>query len=241
LFRVGSEPFTEARARIIAEAGCRALCHYALGEVGRLGVACTAPQAVDEVHVAADVVALLQRERQLGGAAVGALFCSTLHPAVPKVMVNVELGDYGVMSRRSCGCPFDRLGFRQHLHTIRSYEKLTSEGMHFVGTELLRLVEEVLPDRFGGDPTDYQLVEEEEPSGLPRVSLVVSPRVGKVDADQVIATALEVLASGAGGNGAGRVMAHQWRDAGTLQVVRREPYATMAAKILPLHVIKPKR
>ena len=241
-FRVGSEPFTEARARIIAEAGCRALCHYALGEVGRLGLACTAPQDVDEVHVAADVVALLQRERQLGGAAVGALFCSTLHPAVPKVMVNVELGDYGVMSRRSCGCPFDRLGFSQHVHTVRSYEKLTSEGMHFVGTELLRLLEEVLPDRFGGDPTDYQLVEEEEEaSGLPRVSLVVSPRVGDVDTDRLIATALEVLGSGAGGGGAGQIMAHHWRDARTLQVVRREPYATMAAKILPLHVIKPAR
>jgi hypothetical protein len=241
LFRVGSEPFTDARARIIAEAGCRALCHYALGEVGRLGVACTAPQAVDEVHVAADVVALLQRERQLGGAAVGALFCSTLHTAVPKIMVNVELGDYGVMSRRSCGCPFQRLGFRQHLYTIRSYEKLTSEGMHFVGTELLRLVEEVLPGRFGGEPTDYQLVEEEEASGLPRVSLVVSPRVGEVDTDQLITTALEVLGSGAGGNGTGSIMARHWRDARTLRVVRREPYATTAAKILPLHVIRPAR
>ena len=242
LFRVGSEPFTEARARVITESGCRALCHYALGEVGRLGVACTAPDAVDEVHVAADVVALIQRERQLDGAAVGALFCSTLHPAVPKLMVNVELGDYGVMSRRSCGCPFDRLGFDQHLHTIRSYEKLTSEGMHFVGTELLRLVEEVLPDRFGGDPTDYQLVEdEEEPSGLPRVSLVVSPRLGEVDTEKLIATVLEELGSTAGGNGAGSVMATHWRDARTLRVVRREPYATMAAKVLPLHVIKPAR
>jgi hypothetical protein len=242
LFRVGSEPFTEARARIIDEAGCRALCHYAIGEVGRLGVACTAPQTIDEVHVAADVVALIQRERLVGGAAVGALFCSTLHPAVPKVMVNVELGDYGVMSRRACGCPFDRLGFHQHLHAVRSYEKLTSEGMHFVGTELLRLVEEVLPDRFGGAPTDYQLVEDEEDgSGLPRVSLVVSPRVGEVDADRLIATALEVLGSEAGSGGAGHIMALHWRDARTLRVLRREPYATAAAKILPLHVIRPAR
>jgi len=242
LFRVGSEPFTEARARIIAEAGCRALCHYALGEIGRLGVACTAPRAVDEVHVAADVVALIQRERSLGDETVGALYCSTLHPAVPKIMLNVELGDYAVMADRACGCPFDGLGFRQHLHTIRSYEKLTSEGMHFVGTELLRLLEEVLPDRFGGDPTDYQLLEdEEESSGLPRVSLVVSPRIGEIDTDRLIANALEVLGSGAGGIGAGAIMAQHWRDARTLRVVRREPYATRAAKVLPLHVIRPAR
>jgi hypothetical protein len=240
LLRVGSEPFTEARARIIADAGCRALCHYHLGEVGRLGVACTAPEAVDEVHVAADVIALLPRPRPLGGTTVEALFCSTLHPAVPKVMLNVELGDYAVVTSRSCGCPFDRLGFRQHLHTVRSYEKLTSEGMHFVGTELLRLVEEVLPDRFGGDPTAYQLVEdEEEGSGLPRVTLVVSPRVGAVDPAAVIATTLEVLASGAGGGGG--IMAQQWRAARTLRVERREPYTTMAAKILPLHVIRSPR
>src|SRR5262249_2134018 len=154
-----SEPFTEARARVLAEAGGRVVSQYALAEVGRLAVPCTAPKVVDEVHVAADVVALLQRDRDIGGATVGAFFCSTLHPAVPKVMVNVELGDYGVMGERACGCPFDDLGLRQHLHTIRSYEKLTSGGMHFVGTELLRLVEEVLPRRFGGAPTDYQIVE----------------------------------------------------------------------------------
>jgi len=34
------------------------------------------------------------------------------------------------------------------------------------------------------------------------------------------------------------MMAGYWRDAQTLRVVRREPHATRAAKILPLHVIK---
>jgi hypothetical protein len=236
LFRVGSEPFTETRARIVAEAGGRAVCHYHLAEVGRLGVACTAPAAVDEVHVAADKVALLQRERSVGGATVGALFCSALHPAVPKVMVNVELGDYGVLGERACGCPFQDLGFHQHLHTVRSYEKLTSEGMHFMGTELVRLLEEILPNRFGGHPTDYQLLEEVE-DGLSRVSLVVSPRVGDIDATQVVSTVLEVLAAATPGDGAAAMMAGYWREAQTLRVVRGEPHATGAAKILPLHVI----
>ena len=200
-------------------------------------MACLKPTAVDEVHVVTDKIALLQRERSVGGATVEALFCSTLHPAVPKIMVNVELGDYGVLSERACGCPFDHLGFRQHLHTIRSYEKLTSEGMHFVGSELLRLVEEVLPDRFGGHPTDYQVVEEEE-GGLSKVSLVVSPRVGEVDEAQVVSTALGVLGSAPGSNSGNTMMAGYWRDAQTLRVVRREPVATSVAKILPLHVIR---
>jgi hypothetical protein len=237
LFRLGSEPFTDARARVIAESGSRALCLYSLAEVGRLGLACTAGAAVDEVHVAQDKIALLQRERAVGDSRVGALFCTTLHPGSPKLMLNVELGDHGVLGARACGCPFEQLGLTQHLHDIRSYEKLTTEGMHFMGGDLVRLVEEVLPARFGGHPTDYQLVEEEE-AGQVRVSLLVSPRVGPVDEAAVVAAALRVLAAPQGGSSGEVMMAEHWRDAGTLRVVRREPHATRAAKILPLHVIK---
>ena len=82
-------------------------------------------------------------------------------------MINVESDDYGVLVKRDCGCPFGSLGFDQHLHGIRSYDKLTSEGMTFLGGELITLVEEILPARFGGHPTDYQFVEEEE-GGLKR-------------------------------------------------------------------------
>ena len=239
LFRIGGEPFTEARARIIGAAGARAFCHYNMGEAGRLGVACSASEDHDDVHVAVDKIAFLQRERRPAGGVepIGALFCSTLHPAAPKLMLNVEVGDYGVLSERACGCPFGALGFTQHLRAIRSYEKLTSEGMQFTGSEVLGLVEEVLPARFGGHPTDYQFVEEEE-DGLSRVSLVVSPRVGAVDEPQVVATVLEVLGSPPHGSGGHWLMAEYWKGARTLRVVRREPYATAAAKILPLHVIR---
>jgi len=33
----------------------------------------------------------------------------------------------------------------------------------------------------------------------------------------------------------------RWREAGTLHVIRREPYATGASKILALHALKQKR
>lgn len=240
LFRIGGEPFTDARARIIRDAGARALSHYNMGEVGRLGVACTAPAALDDVHVVSDKVAFVQRGGRVGGGAerAGRLFCSTLHPTVPKLMLNVEIGDHGVLSERSCGCPLGKLGFRQHLHGIGSYEKVTSEGMQFVGSELLTLVDDVLPARFGGHPTDYQLVEEEE-EGLSRVTLVVSPRVGGIDERRLVATVLEVLATPSGVESAGnRLMADHWRAAGTLRVVRRDPYSTAAGKILALHVVR---
>lgn len=241
LFRIGGEAFTETRARIFAEAGTRAFSHYNMGEAGRLGVACVRPEAVDDVHVAMDKVAFVQRERRVGreGTAVDALFCSTLHPSAPKVMLNVETGDYGVTTERACGCPLGELGFRQHLQGIRSYEKLTSEGMQFTGAELLRLVDEILPERFGGHPTDYQLVEDEE-DGLAKVSLLISPRVGAMDEALVVSTILQILGKatpGRDGVSGHRLMADYWRDAHTLRVIRREPYATTGAKILPLHVI----
>jgi hypothetical protein len=103
--------------------------------------------------------------------------------------------------------------------------------MHFVGTELLSLLEEVLPQWFGGSATDYQLLEEEI-EGLPNVSLVVSPSVGEIDEAQVVRVALETLGSARGAD----KMAGLWRHADTLRVVRRGPYAMRAAKVLPLHV-----
>ena len=36
----------------------------------------------------------------------------------------------------------------------------------------------------------------------------------------------------------GELMAGVWRDGGTLRVRRQEPYATAAAEILPLHLLR---
>jgi len=106
--------------------------------------------------------------------------------------------------------------------------------MTFLGSELISLVEDILPSRFGGDPTDYQLVEEEE-GGLPKVSIAVSPRVGDIDERQVILTVLDRIRSYPGCKS---MMADLWRDGQTLRVVRREPFVTGAAKILPLHILR---
>jgi hypothetical protein len=54
----------------------------------------------------------------------------------------------------------------------------------------------------------------------------------------VVATVLEVLGSPPHGSGGHWLMAEYWKGARTLRVVRREPYVTAAAKILPLHVIR---
>ena len=235
-FRASGEPLTPGKIRAIQEAGCEVRCHYAMAEVSRIGIACARPAADDDVHVAIDKVALLERETVLGGGGrVKGLFLTTMHWSAPKLMINVELGDFGVLDTRRCGCPWDRFDFSTHLHTIRSYEKLTSEGMHFTGSDLLMLVDDVLPRRFGGAPTDYQFVEEER-GGLPAVSLIVSPRVNGVSSEAVADVVLQALGAR---DPAHRMMAAIWRDGRTLAVVRREPHATRTGKILALHIERP--
>jgi hypothetical protein len=233
--RLGGEPLTPAKAAAMERAGARPVSNYTMSELGRIGLACAQPTALDDLHVMTDRLAVIQRERAVGnGAVVGALLYTTLRATSPKVMLNVESDDYGTLEQRECGCLLGELGLTTHVHDVRSYEKLTSEGMTFIGTELIDLVDDVLPARFGGRPTDYQLVEEEV-DGIPKVAVVIDPRVGDVEEGAVIAAVLCALGSGPGYKA---MMADAWRDGGTLRVVRREPYATGAGKVLPLHVVR---
>jgi hypothetical protein len=234
-FCIGGEPYTKAKAEVISGTGCMALNRYSMAELGNIGIACADPEDFDDMHIFTDKVAVIQRQKSLGSGEmnVGALVYTTVLPSCPKLMLNVESDDYGVLEDRRCACPIGGLGFTTHLSQIRSYEKLTSGGVTFLGTELMRLVEEVLPKRFGGHPTDYQLAEEEE-GGLPKVNIVVSPRVGDVDENAVVTAILQALRAYPGGD----VMSERWEQGQTLRVVRREPYTTASAKILPLHILK---
>jgi hypothetical protein len=233
-FRFSAEPYTAAKARLVEETGCRAASFYSAGEIGHIGLPCGNPAAVDEVHLMTDKVSMIERPKQVGdsGLQVGALLFTTLLPSCPKIMLNVESGDYAVTGERRCGCLLERIGFHHHLHEIRSFEKLNSAGMTFLGTELIALVEDVLPARFGGTPIDYQFVEEEE-DGLPKVSLVVSPRLVRINEQDVINAVLAELRACPGGG----LMSDVWREGKTLRVVRREPYSTGAFKLLPLHIL----
>jgi phenylacetate-coenzyme A ligase PaaK-like adenylate-forming protein len=231
---VSGEPFTPAKGRVVASAGIEAWPKYSATETGTLGRACLSPAEVDEVHLSADKVAVIQRERQVPGGGVGGLFLTGVQAAFPRVMLNVEIGDYATISYRDCGCPAQELGLTTHISGIRSYEKLTSEGVTFLGGELIGLLEEVLPGRFGGDVGDYQLAEDEE-EGVSRINVIVSPSVGEVDESAVVETVLETLT--AKGFGERRRMQEIWRNADVLRVVRREPLRNGRAKVLPLHIL----
>src|SRR5262249_43810414 len=160
---------------------------YIATETWRLGEGCLEPKAADDVHLLSDLHALIQpgSDGQRLGLPAQALLVTSLRSTAPLVLLNVSLGDQAVMADRICGCPLERRGWTPHLHSIRSYEKLTAGGMTSLDTDVVHVLEEVLPARFGGLPTHYQLVEGPADDGRPRVWLLVDPAVGPVDPEAV--------------------------------------------------------
>ena len=160
-----------------------------------------------------------------------ALLFSSLLPESPKILLNVETGDHGEIFSRRCSCGFESIGFSDHLSCVTSFEKLTSEGMTFMIQDLLHIVEDVLPAKYGGNSTDYQLLEESNDHGVTSIDILVSPRIGHLDERDLINTLLEGLAKGADSK---RLMAQVWFNAGTINVKRTDPVPTKRGKIFPL-------
>jgi hypothetical protein len=236
-FAPRSEAMTEARRRNIAASGARIIVDYGSLEVMSVAASCANGTAADDLHLYTHRHAVIQRSREVfaGGPTVDALLFTSLSEQGPKVCFNAELGDHAEMDERpgDC-CALGRLGLTTHLWNIRSFEKLTGEGVSVAGSHLLRVLEEVLPERFGGSSIDYQLVEiEEEDSGLPRLVLRAHPRLGALDEVAIREALLEALSRG---NLVDRNIALTWKQAGTIAIRREPPLATRAGKILPFQL-----
>ncbi len=238
-FFVGGEPLTEAKSKEIRAVGANVINMYVGADVGMVGFSCLNPVAVDDIHHFMDGRAIIQHKRQapFGNVEVDAFLFTSLLPTTAKILLNVENGDYGVIEKRDCGCKLGEFGFTDHIYNIRGFDKLTGEGMTFIGTDLLRIIEEVLPAKFGGAYIDYQMVEEEDEEGHTRMSVIVSPEVSAIDEDKLIQTILAELSKG---KDTQRMMAEIWSQAKTLRVKRMQPHITDAGKLLPLHINKGK-
>ena len=228
------EPLTPMKFAAIRTVGARAFSSLGFTEFGRVTYGCVAPIGIDDGHVCSDAVAVIQRRRAVDhlGTEVDAYLFTALRSDARKILVNMETGDYGTMTVRRCGCPLDRVGWTVHLQDIRSFEKLNAEGRLFFGSQIISLVEERLPQQFGGDPTDYQLVEEEDEEGHTRLSLVAHPRLGPLDEEAVLACVGETFSALADLSGS------VWADAGTIKVRRAAPMLTKAGKLMPLHHLR---
>jgi len=235
LFRVSGEPYTEAKRRVVVSCGAQTFSSWSLSECGTIAGGCFRAQAIDEVHLYSGKLALIQRPVSLKHdvGTVDAFHLTTLRRETPKVLLNVDTGDYGIVSERRCGCPLDELGMTIHVHTIRNYEKLTTSGMHILGSDILELVENLLPQRHGGKPGDYQFVEE---AGSPEtcVTIVVSRSVKNLKEEVLLRDVKQFLSKK---SRAQRMMLNIWEQGKSIRVVRAEPYTTYTGKTPALRIV----
>ena len=234
-FSIGGEPITAAKLATIQATGARAVPRFMAMECGYIAYGCLKPSFPDELHVFDDMLMVVQPEDK--GPEFGlppqALLLTTLRPTAPFILLNVSLGDQAQMMTGACGCPLEKLGWTKHLRQVRSFEKLTCGGMTFMDTDILKILEVDLPERFGGSGFDYQLVELEDSAGVPKIKLVVNPALGPFDPDRVKDFFLEAIGTS---SGASRVMSLQWRDGGSLSVERAVPALGPSGKII--HILK---
>ena len=244
-FLVTGEPLTPQKRAEIEAAGARPVPIYGISEAGVIAAGCPEPHSdSDDCHFLIDTNAVITHRLKTpySDADVDAFLFSSLLFEAPKILLNVGMGDYGVIREEVCSCEFSQLGFNTHISRIRSYEKLTGEGVTFVDTDLINIIEKELPARFGGQSTDYQLVEEEDSRGLTRLKLLVSPRIGILDEHDIAETFIKLLKSG-------QYSPESWAQSGTemwaqariIRIKREFPIATRSGKILPFHIIKAER
>ena len=234
-FIMTGEPYTDAKRAVIERVGGQGISRYAFGGSVNVGWGCAEPRHTDDIHVNQHLLALLAQPRPLAGdgPTIRPLLGTTLSPLAPRLLLNVENGDYAILEQRACGCRLGQLGLTLHLHRIRSFEKLASEGMNYFATDLFELLEQTLPTVFGGGPGDYQLIEEEDADGQTRLTLRVHPDVPDFDEGRLLACLHAGLSEGSRQQ---RFMAGVWQLAGTVRIRREVPYASPRGKVLPLHI-----
>ena len=234
-FMVAGEPVTAAKVKGIVATGARYFTTYGFSEAGRFGMGCGHPASPNDLHLMAGLCAVIQHPRRAphSDEIVPAFNVTSLLPSAPKILLNAESDDYGILETRDCGCPLGALGLTQHLREIRSFGKLTGEGVALLGSEMVRVLEEVLPTRFGGTLLDYQLMETEDEDGITRLTLLVNPELAIDNADDIVATVGDALAAQSVGADVARTT---WAQANTLRVKRAKPVRTARGKLFPLYV-----
>ena len=243
-FLVTGETLTHQKRKEIEQAGAIAVPVYGISEAGVIAAGCNMSHEKhesDHCHIYKDTTAIITHKYTVPhfDQVVNSFLFTTLLYESPKLLLNVGMGDYGNVYHKESDCEFGKMGFDTHVADIRSYEKLTGEGVTFVDTDFIRIIEKELPGKFGGCSTDYQLIEEEDKKGLNRLRLLVSPRLGEIREEKIVEVFIDLLrkaeSSPESWAQSGSVM---WNQARTVRVRRENPIPTKSGKILPFHIAK---
>ncbi len=241
-FFVTGEPLTPQKKKEIESVGASAVPVYGISEAGVIAAGCNQRHSVsDHCHLYKDTTAIISHKQEVSHSDIfvnSFLFTSLLYES-PKLLLNVGMGDYGDISYGGCDCDFAAIGFDAVLSGIRSYEKLTGEGVTFVDTDFIRIMEQELPEKFGGRSTDYQLVEGENGNGLTQLQLRVSPRLGPLNEAELLQRFMLSLKKAEDSPESwAQSGTEMWKQSNMVSVTRDNPIPTASGKILPFHLHK---
>ena len=232
-FVVGGEAITAAKVDIVEQAGALINARYTISELGPVGFGCQRMHG-NCVHLSMDSLAVIARERvaPLTDTKVQSLLFTTLLPFAPTIAINLEMDDAGELSNSTCECGLMQAGYTQQINHIFSYGKLTGYGTSLMAGDVLSILEVLLPKRFGGVPSDYQLIEQEAGKHT-AIELRVHPRLGVNSEEEVRDFFLRELQRIWSGSSTGRT----WSQSGSFQVRFAAPIQTNGKKIHPLHLL----
>jgi len=211
----GGEPLTESRRDFLSRSGLRAYARYAATETGFIAGACPLSAGGADMHLYADRLAVIAGGPAAGAGTAGPLAFTSLSLAAPKVLLNVELGDHGVLRRQACDCSLGRAGLSWRVAGVHDPARIAAEGVKLETIDLIRLVEEALRD-LGGSPDDFQiwLGDGTDGASLPTIALAAQSAVQPEALRRRLRQRLPELAGGA-------LAATLWIDAGALAIERR--------------------
>jgi len=215
----GAEPLTPRRAEFIKSAGVRPVARYVATETGLIGASCGKGRITDDMHIHLDRLAIIQRTRQtaIGNYNIDSFLLTSLLKNAGKILLNTDIGDFGNLSVGPCDCLFGKLGMNVHVSQVRSYDKLTCEGMTLLGSQLDDAVGEAI-ERAGGCPDDYQFWETHDNAGLTKLVVAVNPKIPGLNEVNFTASILDNLRKKKID-----ITSQLWEQAKVLQVVKANP------------------
>ncbi|HAS09408.1 MAG TPA: hypothetical protein DCS55_02645 [Acidimicrobiaceae bacterium] len=234
VLRCGGEPLTAGRRRLIEQSGAAVVQVFAFSPSGMVAASCLKCRG-DEMHLIDHDHGVIQRRRtRPDGVEVDALLWTSLLLSAGQVLLNTENDDYGeIFSGPECGGRIPAACGRA-IRGVRGMSKVVAGGTTLHGEALERLVDEVLPQRFGGSPAHYQFAES-NPDGAATVVLRVAPAIGPIDGEAVVRAIEEELRL----DELGTMALGVWTPGRSLVVERSEPVPARSGKTLPFQALVP--
>jgi len=228
-FWAGGEAITKAKAEVFHRAGAEIYASYGAQELGMLFQGCPHYEGQNTVHCFRDAVAVVTRVQEAPGTGseVNSLMLTPLLASAAFLVINLDVGDHGVLQKARCGCRISQLGLDTVISDIYSYTRLTGHHTVISGADIVRIMEQALPARFGGSLGDYQLAEQEAAGAQTHFVLRVNPRAVRAPLDQIRSGVLEEVSKVFGGS----YHVSMWNQAGALEVKAEPPLSGETGKV----------